>query len=170
MSTWYVLPVWIRLLIWLSIRIIFKENQWFVMIFIKFTKIICTVSNVLRFLSIMPAFVDWLIDFNGVSTSLGLFNAKGFRNCVHIYIFCIVVYFFRIQFNWIQIIFRQNNWTQRWDFNRYYHSRTEWQSGPGSNGNDCFRVPLLHSLTICLTDFSLSVCQRNRTKNNLHSS
>ena len=31
--------------------------------------------------------IDWLIDFNDISTHLGFFYTKRLGNCIHIYIF-----------------------------------------------------------------------------------
>ena len=53
----------------------------------------------------------WVIDFDGISTHLGLFYAKKLENCVH----C----------SYISTM-KQIYLSKRWDPNRYYHSGSEW--------------------------------------------
>ena len=55
-------------------------------------------------------FLDWLIDFNRMSTRLSLFYAERLKNrapCIFLFNFFISSFFFRLLFHWIQMIFKQ---------------------------------------------------------------
>ena len=74
--------------------------------------------------------INWLIDFNGISTFLRSFYVLKLGNHVHctfiFTFFCVVVLksFFYIQCNQIQVIFKKIYLTYRWDPDRYYNSRS----------------------------------------------
>ena len=73
--------------------------------------------------------IDYLIDFSGISTCLGLtLYTLRLGNCIQCpFIFIFFVYLFLKSFfshDQIQIIFKQIHLTQKWDPHRYSHSRS----------------------------------------------
>ena len=90
----------------------------------------------------LQCFFSWLIDFNGILTSLELFYTSRLGNYVYgtfififwysfLRVFCTWLY--DIKYSYLKQFLKRSIWAIDWDLT---DTTTFTQSGPGSNGNE----------------------------------